>query len=348
MNKFLKKVFLSVITLLLVMTTLATSTFAWMSLNSEAWVEGMQITATGGEGFLISIDGVRYKSQLSQLEVYQAIVCKYKGYNLVDSEVVDEAGNILTEDDINKLIKEIELEPITSINNKTGQLPLTNLLNQEAKKNSYLDFDIYFRRVDTSDTASDVNIYLNGKDNYYSEDYLVPQTVISSEKEYVTLKTSLNCIIRDAQIPELSKNRYLAGDKIALHSSNATRLGIVEDEKEQVIELTNNYDLGSYATDSNELKYYADMNAMFTYYNNLKNNSLERLSFEKDLPENYYTNLLDSNGENQVLICSLKSNEAAKITFKLWLEGWDADCFDGIGKSISVQLAFLKKDNYIQ
>ena len=130
MNKFLKKVFLSVITLLLVMTTLATSTFAWMSLNSEAWVEGMQITATGGEGFLISIDGVRYKSQLSQLEVYQAIVCKYKGYNLVDSEVVDEAGNILTEDDINNLIKEIELEPITSINNKTGQLPLTNLLNQ--------------------------------------------------------------------------------------------------------------------------------------------------------------------------------------------------------------------------
>ena len=98
MNKLFKKVFLSVISLLLAITTLATSTYAWMSLNAEAWVEGMQFTATGGEGFLISVDGVRYKTQLTQLEIYQAIVCKYKEYKFVDSEVVDKDGNILTED----------------------------------------------------------------------------------------------------------------------------------------------------------------------------------------------------------------------------------------------------------
>lgn len=346
MNKLFKKIFLSVIALLLAITTLATSTYAWMSLNAEAWVEGMQFTATGGEGFLISVDGVRYKSQLTQLEIFKAIVCKYKEYEFVDSEVVDKDGNILTEEEINNLVKEIKLEPITSINNKAGQLPLTNLLNQNANKNSYLEFDIFFRRVDTSDSANEVKVYLNGEDDYYSDDFLVPQTSITSVKEYVTLKTGLNCIVRDENEAELSKNRYYAGDKIAVHSSNAIRLGIVNETVEQVVELTNNYDLGSYATDSNELKYYADMNAMFTYYNNLKNNSLERLSFENDLPENYYTSLINDQGKNQVMLCSLKGNEAARITFKLWLEGWDADCFDGIGKSINVQLSFAKSRDY--
>lgn len=345
-QKLFKKVFLSVISLLLAITTLATSTYAWMSLNAEAWVEGMQFTATGGEGFLISVDGVRYKTQLTQLEIYQAIVCKYKEYEFVDSEVVDKDGNILTEDEITNLVKEIKLEPITSINDKAGQLPLTNLLNQDASKDSYLEFDIYFKRVDNSEAAREVKIYLNGEAENYSENFLVPQTSITSVKEYVTLKTGLNCIIRDENEAELSKNRYYAGDKIAVHSSNATRLGIISNVAEQVVELTNNYDLGSYATDSNEIKYYADMNAMFTYYNNLKNNSLQRLSYENDLPKNYYTSLLDKNGENQVLMCSLKGNEAEKVTFKLWLEGWDADCFDGIGKSISVQLSFVQEKEY--
>ena len=77
MNKLFKKVFISIISLLLAMTTLATSTFAWMSLNAEAWVEGMQFTATGGEGFLISVDGVNYKSQLTELDILQAISPSY-------------------------------------------------------------------------------------------------------------------------------------------------------------------------------------------------------------------------------------------------------------------------------
>lgn len=342
MNKLFKKVFISIISLLLAMTTLATSTFAWMSLNAEAWVEGMQFTATGGEGFLISVDGVNYKSQLTELDILQAIVCKSMEYEFVDSHVVDKDGNILSEDEIRAIVDSIKLEPLTSINNLAGQLPLSNLLNQSAKKDSYLEFDIYFKRVDTSEAASEVKVYLNGQDDYYASDNtLVPTTSITSEKEYVTLKESLHCIVRDENIPELSKGRYHWGDRIAVQSSNAMRMGIISEDKETVVEVTNQYDLGSYATDSNQLRYYAETNAMYTYYNNLKNNSLQKLSYQNDLPENFYESLVNDKGENQVLVCVLPGNEAVKTTFKFWLEGWDADCFDGIGKNISIQLSFV-------
>ena len=51
MNKMVRKVFLAVITLLLAVTTFTGVTFAWLSINSDAWVEGMQIQATSGKGF---------------------------------------------------------------------------------------------------------------------------------------------------------------------------------------------------------------------------------------------------------------------------------------------------------
>ena len=346
MNKLFKKVFLSIISLLLVVVTMASTTFAWMTINSEAWVEGMYFQATGGEGFLISVDGDNFKTRLTEEELYKAVVSKYKGYEFVDSEIVDENGNVLGDNDIKNFIKEIELIPLTSINKKEGMLPLTDLLNQStsAKDGTYIEFDIYFKRVDNSELAKDVLVYLNGED-YYSEDILVPHTKINSKKEYVNLKADLTCIERNILEDNGTKTSYKAGDKIALHSSNAMRLGIVQGQTEKVIELSNNYNLGSYATDSEELMYKADSNAMYTYYNNLKNNSLHKLNYQTDLTSEYYTNLVDQEGKNQILICSLKGNEAVKVTFKLWLEGWDADCFDGIGEQISVQLSFVQKEN---
>jgi hypothetical protein len=35
--------------------------------------------------------------------------------------------------------------------------------------------------------------------------------------------------------------------------------------------------------------------------------------------------------------------DITKVTFRFWLEGWDADCFDGLTKSINVNLTFTSK-----
>lgn len=357
MNKLWKKVFLSITALLLVVVTMASTTFAWMTINSEAWVEGMNFTATGGEGFTISIDGKRFKSQLTKEDISKAVAAKILGYDFSESgDLVDNSGRVLESSEINKVVSSIMLSPLTSITEATVPLSLRNLSNQkaDAKDRNFFEFDIYFKKVNISEGASSVSVYFNGEERY-SEGTKVPLTSITSKKEYVTLKRSLTCIERPID-EDGSKTDYSSGEKIAIYSSNAMRLGLVQGNTEMIIELTNEYDLGSYATDfdkansSDENKevldrlYNADHNAMYTYYNLLKNDSLEKLSFEK-LPKNYYTSLLDDQGVNQILVCELKGNEAIKVTFKLWLEGWDADCFDGIGEQISVQLSFVQKEN---
>ena len=46
-------------------------------------------------------------------------------------------------------------------------------------------------------------------------------------------------------------------------------------------------------------------------------------------------------------ITTLSSGEDGKpITFRIWLEGWDADCFDGLGGTIQSQLSFSSKRIY--
>lgn len=354
MKRLWKKVFLSVISLLLVISTLATSTYAWMSLNSEAWVEGMSFTATGGEGFLISVDSYNYKNQLSQDDLYKAVVAQYMQYDFSESgNLLDGEGNPVSKEEVERLVKTIKLEPLTSINNQLGTLPLTDLMNQEitAAHGRFYEFEIYFKRVDNSEMAKAIDIYFNGED-YYLTDTLVPHTIITSEVEEIGLDQDLDCIERD--ITNGDKIKYYKGEKIEVQSSNAMRLGFVYENKETIVEFPSEYDLGSYATDYDKSNrddsekevldklYNAEHNAMYTYYNRLKGNSLKKLDYD-DLPQNYYRSILDSNNENQICLCTLSSNEAARVSFKLWLEGWDADCFDGISKQISVQLSFVQK-----
>ena len=54
---------------------------------------------------------------------------------------------------------------------------------------------------------------------------------------------------------------------------------------------------------------------------------------------------IDDNGnysKNKV-ITTLSTDAVAstKLTFRIWLEGWDADCFDGIAGSIQSILSFV-------
>ena len=140
-----------------------------------------------------------------------------------------------------------------------------------------------------------------------------------------------------------------------VHTSNATRLSIKDESKEQatIYEITNEFDLGSYATNysskndlvsdeltkkENDKLYNSAYNAMYTYYNNLRPYSnLKPMNYEEK--PTTVRNLTDEH-----IITNVKSGgEAKKVTFRFWLEGWDADCFDGLTKSINVRLLFNSK-----
>lgn len=118
------------------------------------------------------------------------------------------------------------------------------------------------------------------------------------------------------------------------------------------------YDLGSYATnydhtrsDYNLEDYYlysSECNAMFTYYNNLRNSApLTHLNYDTELPKTIKSLPTVSSDDINLQydkIVQVKSGEDEKlVTFRIWLEGWDADCFDGLSKEIKVRLALSSK-----
>ena len=357
MNKIVRKIFLAVITLILAITTFTGVTFAWLSINSDAWVEGMHIQATTGKGFLVSIDGYNYSSSLTTDDITKAIILKYR-----KSYTIDEKGNLLNEvnkevskSDMNKLFKNIKLDPCTSYGGSNLDLMNINGTKIDSSFGKYIEFDIYFKS--TGELTSDMNIYLNGKDKVLhqdSEEYQVNPTTLVSEIDEIDLEK--NVTIYDKETSE--SIQIPRKQKIQVKATNALRVGMFNVYSgTSIVELTDKYDLGSYATNITEYtdsqsqnfdadivydaQYDASKNAMFTYSSQLVN-SLQPIDY-KLMPKTYKT-LLDSQGLNTVKVLTLtKEHNVQTVTFKLWLEGWDADCIDGLTKSISVQLSFVQQ-----
>ena len=353
MDKTVRKIFLGVITLLLAIVTFTGVTFAWLSINSDAWIEGMQVQATAGKGFMVSVDGTNFQTNLSADDVMKAIVVKYRKTFVMKSDgtVLDEQGNALSKEQISKFFKQIELEPCTSYN--TQNIEITNIYGTkiDASRGHYIEFDIYFRPI--GELTQDMNIYVNGLDKVMHQDTtdvsVNPTTITSNIDEVELIKplVMLNKLTGES----IQKAN---GDKISVKSANAVRLGIINQQNESaILELTDEYDLGSYATNIAELVeqgdvnivydalYDANKNAMFTYSSQMIEH-LQPIDYKK-MP---YTvkSLVNSQGVNTVRICSLtKEDSTQKATFKLWLEGWDADCIDGLKQSISVQLSFVQQ-----
>lgn len=112
-----------------------------------------------------------------------------------------------------------------------------------------------------------------------------------------------------------------------------------------------NTDLGSYATNYDTVNtdeyylYASECNAMFTYYNNLKVTApLQPFEYGaqpktiKSLPTKSREDIKASDYDT---ITTVESGKDAKlVTFRIWLEGWDADCFDGLANSINVRMSF--------
>ena len=148
----------------------------------------------------------------------------------------------------------------------------------------------------------------------------------------------------------------------------------------QIFEISDDqqYDLGSYATtypyanqtamrsgtelpaseQSTELDnlYNATENAMFTYYNNKRPYSIiEALDYDKKpntirkLPTEQEIKDAEKPYDVPYKFVQVRSGYSAKkVTFRFWLEGWDADCFDGISQSIRVNLSFGSFKNGIK
>lgn len=182
----------------------------------------------------------------------------------------------------------------------------------------------------------------------YSSNAVRLSVTENSLKEYTVVDQNGDPVLDEAGNP---KKDY----RYELTDENSTRIYELNDT------VNKNTDLGSYATDYNggytdaELDamitetgtliedeklalYCSRFNAMYTYYNNLKPDAqITHISYD-----NMPTTIRDLS--NKDTITRVVAGEEAKLlTFRLWLEGWDADCFEGIEYAVKVRLAFGSK-----
>lgn len=339
-----RKLFLSFITLVLLITVFTTSTYAWFKINSSAMINGFDFQVHGGEGFVISTNGTNFYSGLSKQQMLEAIVYGYDDETFEYKEgnlVFKETGQKVTYEELTTILSnQLRLAPLTS----TDGINFEDMLgaDQTAKSGQFIEFDLYFKTV--SNVVEDnmkFEIYFNHELTTADDGTKVIPTTISSNISELPLTAPMTTI-------NGTLNTF---DTITVSSANAIRVSVEDtslaERTATIYEFYDSKDLGSYATDYNgddELLnklYNSNNNAMFTYYNNNKAHlhHLDSLSYE-DMPKTIrYEN---NSGEefNQAITTLYSGSEATKITFRIWIEGWDADCFDGLFESISVRLTF--------
>lgn len=228
----------------------------------------------------------------------------------------------------------------------------------------------------TSITSNEQSIKLVNKLTYLNSAY-EKQELKANDEIKVSLANAMRFSVRDngevTVTPESenqSANPYTLDDNktftvtrgqneeylTSILPDMTASVGAKTDTQARIYEVANDGNLGSYATDysgtddeANRL-YNADYNAMYTYAKNLGglSDDVKPLNYDS-LNQMYEDGLIyDKFDENQIVAILDSGLKAHKITFRIWLEGYDADYFAGVSglEDISCNLSFKVNSKY--
>lgn len=351
--KLIRKLYLSIITLVMVAICLSTTTYAWFEQLNRTSVKNFNFTAQSADGILTSVDGVHFSKNLTAEQIYSAILLSHnvEGYEFnEDGKLIVKQSDEITEELLvdnlaNRVKTAVRLMPCTTLDGRQFK-DLANS-NVTVRSGRYLEFSVYFRTASEeaeADKSFDIKL-LTTDYKAAGEDKVSKTTIKAAAKTEVNLEASMTTLDGIKQ----------KGDKIDVYTHNAMRMSITNDTSgsTQIYEMPDDHDLGSYATsydgdDESLLKYKYSVSASYTYYSNLKNSAsaLEatRLDYENENTQTFLNSIINLNtatAEELPTIVNVKSGESPKkVTLRFWLEGWDADCFDGLSQGLKVNLSF--------
>ena len=332
------KITLTVISVILLMITAVSSTYAWLSLNDSAKLEPFEVKIENTSQLLVSVDGEHFKPLLTEEDILTAV-------------------NLYSDSPISSL-KEIRLMPVTSndgIHFRKEEIRFVGgkrqLSSAEADANSKIGMKLYFTiRTGTTDTR-----YPEYDLQFKSEDSDgVGKTSFSGTPQEIRLQNELT-----------TKDRSMkAKETITVNPVNALRMQVTTETEKYIYCPTDETDLGSYAFDEeiltqlgqidseyNQEKYQSGKNAMFTYYNRINNNLLKPKFYQSATSLEDTKNLIDSLRDS--LEGSLgtfhyseteKKYNVLEVDLSLWIEGFDADNLIGLNTtSVRIALSFEMK-----
>ncbi len=299
--KVKKKVILTLALALFAAMTLLTSTFAWFSIAQSATVGDLQLKVTESESLLISVDGVNYYEKLTPLQ--------FGSYIKQDLALT----NVTTSD----------LENF--YNSYEGDEALEN--------EDYLTFTLYFKSLSPHNDG----LYLiDNKSNSYTYDYAIRDDInIAGTYVYskgVEYKTPVSFQYAEDEIRE-------AGSTDKYYAAEALRMGFKElpfDAEDTRTEFS------SFIYDPSGKEYRGwgvEYGALDFVRKTVDSNVYVPTT---NIPDTKYALTTFRYGRdalnNDSLCGTLQertsvSGEVAyysKVQVYIWLEGWDADCFDSI------------------
>lgn len=344
--------------------SLVTTTYAFVTLNTEATISEFGFDIVDQEGLLLSVDGERFYQDLDASLIRGAILAnntatdydeikltgitlggrddvsdpyqegKYlknytNAYNLADKKYSFIKDKVTWLDKYNTADQ-------AAITAARSNPTIDNLFNdndrvgihsyEEATDGDYIFFDLWLRVVNTSGNNPTYKLKFSNR------------TSIEGTQQDVQLYNSLTT--QDGTFDAPATKEFNPADAMRL-GLNVLETGNVN--KLMVYEPNTGY--GSYAIEgSTDNNTNPAKNAMYTYYNNL--NPLT--PFVKGVSDNGQLTTLKNNASNQINdeeIAEFKyengNYNVVKLSVMVWLEGWDADYVVGINNNnIMVKLGF--------
>lgn len=304
MSLLLRKLTLSILTLLLVLITFVTSAYAFLNIANFNLITGLEIGFSSGDHLEISIDGLNYSKTISPYDI--------EGIN-----------------------KNINFVNVTTFDNERFDLG-PKYLDEEAIPNEhYLSFELHFRLKTRNELYVYDHLYLANKvegsyndTNNLNGTYAISQGV--NFRSPIDFQYNPNTAIQ-------------AGNLNTFYAHDALRIGVLN--KSENINFI--YDISENSQMGFGMPYGA-----IEFYNKIKHYAPLEIPTRRPSNTIYELTQFDP-GEPDValndrsLVSKLTYDEKdeyykGQIRINVWLEGWDANSFDGIYRdAIKIQLMFI-------
>lgn len=297
----MKKVLITILAFMLLISTLVTSTYAWITLARTSQVEDIWLLATLGDSLEISVDGVNYYEELPKEILYQ----RFKKVELLEITSPDGVNFSHIKDDV----KVVENE-------------------------SYISIEFHFRT--TSKRERDVYLANNiSKEiSYYDEARQDGTFVVSKGINYKS-KFDFQYDIDDV-VKAGETRTYHASEAIRL----STITNRNNEEVIKIFDLSEN-EHRSFGKTYGAYDYYNKvMNTNLVIPSEIPPTIYQLSEFDPNGPFSYDDNSKVLELNDEVIIDGI-TYYTGKLRLNIWLEGWDADLFDPvIADRIKIQLQF--------
>lgn len=364
MKQIIRKMYLSILTSILVLVVSVTTTYAWAGILSYSSTEQFVINLDKVEhsdfSILISLDGKNFSEGINMTDLKRAIL-----------ENMDVDCSRLSDGTVQDLFNKIVLNPVSmqTRGNKMGPFVCLEDITRTSgfsygavtsesnlAKKSYFNFDLYL----TFD-------YTGSNENISDE--------VLSSNQSVLLSSASSLVEGQTKGIQLSQpyrfQDYFNQEEIKVTHVNVSSAARVALTKYEVVErghpeaATTVSDLiiyqGGTATPTKQNDVYSfggimdgQNNLAFTEYNNIN-----ALKISEQTLNEFHQNRCDETGFEDAIAFSdlsdghwfigqqdgLNTKTMMKLNVKMWIEGFDGDCFNVLGHSkITLNLVFSTKE----